>query len=170
MHYAATKEFTAEMGDRPGVQNIMVVVTDGLAKDKPEMSIEKIGKMLRDDGTIHVMAVGVNKAKTSELATISTAHNLIHESKQFSGLKSLLPAIFQGVCEETGGDAIAKTEPVPVTVSPVPEMNCDMKNANECNNEINLAIMLDSHHSVKRVDTEWQKYFAKMLIQNFEIS
>jgi len=76
--------FVPENGDRPDVQNQVVVITDGKSKD----DIKTPGRALKK--LAHVMAIGVGvKVRTKDLYEIATADEYIYTPESYAELEKL---------------------------------------------------------------------------------
>ena len=174
MNHVRNVEFTAEMGNRADAKDIMIVVTDGKSKDKGDMRVEKIGKLIRDAGDLTVIAVGVNKAKHAELLHIASDESLVHETKKFSDLKTFLPQLFREVCKTTGGVASATTVATTTitTTTPVEVLEsvpCGQASPICSERKLDLAIMLDAYQGVTREQHNSQRHFAAKLTDSIDI-
>ena len=179
MRHVYEVEFQQDSGDRPDAPNIMIVLTDGKAKDKGQNKVKVVGEMLRKTDLM-VIAVGIKKAKHAELVQMATNEDFVHETNSFSGLQQLLPDLFDEICtsEAIGGETIhltTTTLPPPTTPRKVKlpkamqELNCLAKDAYVCDIKMDLAIVLDAYHKLPPQYNAWQKYFAKKMITQFKM-
>ena len=65
-----TKMFTIENGDRPGVKNIGIIITDGISNYEHYETVPQA--RLTQDAGIHVYTIGVGLTNTNELEQISS--------------------------------------------------------------------------------------------------
>lgn len=93
-----TQMFTQSNGDRPGVENIAVVVTDGVSNINSRRTITE-AEQARADG-IHIYAIGIGLSETTELDGI--ASKPVDENRfavqDFSELRELRHKVFSALC------------------------------------------------------------------------
>ncbi len=94
-----TVMFTAENGDRPGVDNIAIVVTDGVSNINNKRTIPE-AEEARAQG-IHIYAIGIGLTETKELDGI--ASKPVEENtffvQDFSELVELRDKVFSAMCK-----------------------------------------------------------------------
>ena len=94
-----TEMFTAANGDRPGVPNIAIVVTDGVSNINSRRTIPE-AEEARAQG-IHIYAIGIGLTDTTELDGI--ASKPVEENsfsvQEFSELRNLRSKVFSALCE-----------------------------------------------------------------------
>ena len=90
--------FSAAQGDRPGVRNIAILVTDGVSNLNTRQTIPA-AKAARADG-IHIYAIGIGLADTSELRNIASepASENSFSVQEFSALEGMKHRIFERLC------------------------------------------------------------------------
>ena len=94
-----TQMFTAANGDRPGVPNVAIVITDGVSNINARRTIPE-AESARADG-IHIYAIGIGLTDTTELDGIASkpvAENSFNV-QEFSGLRNLRHKVFSALCE-----------------------------------------------------------------------
>jgi Mg-chelatase subunit ChlD len=93
-----TQMFTVGNGDRPDVDNIAVVVTDGISNINARRTIPE-AEQARSDG-IHIYAIGIGLSETTELDGI--ASKPVDENRfavqDFSELRDLRQKVFSALC------------------------------------------------------------------------
>jgi Mg-chelatase subunit ChlD len=93
-----TQMYTAVNGDRPGVPNICIVVTDGVSNINSRRTIPE-AEQARAEG-IHIYAIGIGLTDTTELDGI--ASKPVDENRfavqEFSELRSLRDKVFAAFC------------------------------------------------------------------------
>ncbi|KAM4689023.1 collagen alpha-4(VI) chain-like [Discoglossus pictus] len=92
--------FSAAYGGRPGVTQMIVLITDGetTRADRPKLPV--VSKSLRDDGIV-VFAVGVGKANPRELEEIAGQPNKWFLVQNYNSLEGLHDNITHIVCDES---------------------------------------------------------------------
>ena len=94
----STVMFTAQNGDRPGVPNICIVVTDGISNINSRRTIPD-AEQARADG-IHIYAIGIGLTDTTELDGI--ASKPVDENRfavqEFEELRGLRDKVFAALC------------------------------------------------------------------------
>lgn len=108
--------FTAARGDRPGVRNIAVLVTDGVSNLNTYQTIPA-ARASRADG-IHIYAIGIGLADTSELRDIASepASENSFSVQEFSALEGMKHRIFERLCPgkfKHGKAQLAENKPPP---------------------------------------------------------
>ncbi|KAH9490807.1 Collagen alpha-4(VI) chain, partial [Bulinus truncatus] len=90
--------FTPENGDRPGVNNVAVVVTDGVSNINSRRTVPE-AEQARAKG-IHIYAIGIGLTTTKELDGI--ANKPIDENRlavqDFTELRGLRQKVFSALC------------------------------------------------------------------------
>ncbi|MEE6466246.1 hypothetical protein FKM82_006883 [Ascaphus truei] len=94
------KRFRTEYGGRPGVTDILVLITDGETTRADRDRLSEVSQSLRDDGII-VFAVGVGSAKEQELQMIAGQLDRWFLVQNYSILESLHDNITHIVCDES---------------------------------------------------------------------
>jgi collagen type VI alpha len=93
-----TQMFTQANGDRPDVDNICIVVTDGVSNINSRRTIPE-AEQARADG-IHIYAIGIGLTDTKELDGI--ANKPVEENRfavqEFSELRDMRLKIFSALC------------------------------------------------------------------------
>ncbi|CAG2253559.1 COL6A [Mytilus edulis] len=142
--------FSQRNGDRPGVPNVGIIITDGVSNINSRRTIpEAVGA--RDQDNIHVYAIGIGLADTRELDGM--ASKPIDENrftvKSFDELRGFDRKIFQAICK------------VPVTLPPSTSSCAGAK--------IDLVIILDSSTSVGDANYKKMLTFCKDFLTNADI-
>ena len=93
--------FTVASGDRPDVDNIAIVITDGQSNRNSKKTIPKADKA-RNEG-IHIYAIGVGLSDTKELEGIANkpAADNKFTIDDFDQLNGLEKQVFEAVCGKT---------------------------------------------------------------------
>ena len=93
-----TVMYTAENGDRPGVPNVCIVVTDGISNINSRRTIPD-AEQARAKG-IHIYAIGIGLTDTTELDGI--ASKPVDENRfavqEFEELRGLRDKVFSALC------------------------------------------------------------------------
>ena len=93
-----TEMFTRQHGDRPGVQNMAIVVTDGVSNINSRQTLPQAQAARREGITIY--AIGIGLADTRELDGIASLpvdkHRFIVQD--FSQLRGLHQQVFTSIC------------------------------------------------------------------------
>ncbi|XP_025106489.1 collagen alpha-3(VI) chain-like isoform X11 [Pomacea canaliculata] len=143
--------FTPANGDRPGVKNIAIVVTDGVSNINSRRTIPE-AEQARDEG-IHIYAIGIGLTDTTELDGI--ASRPVDENRfavqEFSELRVLRDKVFSAFC----GYQPPEPEPTqpPIRIPP------ERKGCDEV--EIDLVFVLDASTSVTEPNFLLMKDFVK---------
>ena len=90
--------FTARNGDRPGVPNIGIIVTDGVSNINSRRTIPEAENARQDD--IHIYAIGIGLTDTRELdamASVPAAENSFAVN-DFDELRGLENRVFSALC------------------------------------------------------------------------
>uniref|UniRef100_A0A8C4YR89 Collagen type VI alpha 6 chain n=1 Tax=Gopherus evgoodei TaxID=1825980 RepID=A0A8C4YR89_9SAUR len=85
--------FRPPKGARPAVRKILILITDGEARD----AVESPAKALRDQGVV-IYSVGVFNANKTQLEEISGKHELVFYIENFDILKHIEDEIIFGIC------------------------------------------------------------------------
>ena len=91
--------YTPQNGDRPGVDNICIVVTDGVSNINSRRTIPE-AEQARAEG-IHIYAIGIGLTDTTELDGIASkpVEKNRFAVQEFSELSTLRDEVFAGFCE-----------------------------------------------------------------------
>ena len=91
--------FSEENGDRPGVPNVAIVITDGISNIDAKRTIPEALKAHQKG--IHVYAVGIGLTDTAEINEIATppASKNRFTVKDFDELGDLRKAIYTSFCK-----------------------------------------------------------------------
>ncbi|XP_045165576.2 uncharacterized protein LOC123529337 [Mercenaria mercenaria] len=97
---AREKMFIPSKGDRPNVDDVLIIVTDGDSDDY-DYTIEQ-AKLARDSG-IHIFAIGIALKNLTELKNIASppAEQNVLSINDFDNLKTLKGKIFASICTGT---------------------------------------------------------------------
>ena len=94
-----TEMFTRQNGDRPDVENICIVVTDGVSNINARRTIPE-AEQARGEG-IHIYAIGIGLSDTRELDGI--ASKPVEENRfavqEFTELQDLRHKVFSALCK-----------------------------------------------------------------------
>ncbi|XP_059170597.1 collagen alpha-4(VI) chain-like [Physella acuta] len=162
-----TVMFTAENGDRPGVDNIAIVVTDGISNINNLRTIPEADKA-RAQG-IHIYPNGINLTDTKELDGIANkplSQNRFSVQK-FTELSPLRYRVFSALCGGKYACSIT-TKPEPITsraepfILPLPKSDCALGRAD-------LVIVVDSSTSVSKVNFKKIISFLKDFVSKADI-
>ena len=115
-----TVQFTAGHGDRPGVHNIAIVITDGVSIIEPEKTIPEAQKAQQQG--INVFSIGItDKVDVNEVRDISSPPHELNKNyflaTDFSNLDEIVQAIFNATC----GDVVQTTTTMATTPPPAGE-------------------------------------------------
>ena len=93
-----THMYTAANGDRPGVPNVAIVVTDGVSNINSRRTIPE-AEQARAAG-IHIYAIGIGLSDTTELDAIASkpVDDNRFSVKEFSELRTLREKVFASLC------------------------------------------------------------------------
>lgn len=94
-----TKMFRRRHGDRSGVQNYAILVTDGISNINARKVIPEARKAWANG--IHIYTIGIGLSDTTEISNIATppASENSFAVEDFDKLKSLPGRIFRGKCK-----------------------------------------------------------------------
>ena len=97
-----TEMFTEINGDRPGIHNVVVLITDGVSNKNKNMTIPEAQRAWIDG--IHIYTIGVGLANTSELYGMASppAEQNTFTVSNFSALHDLPKRIFGRECARKG--------------------------------------------------------------------
>lgn len=92
--------FTPRNGDRPGVPNIAVIITDGISNINSRQTVKE-AIAARDDDNIHIYTIGIGLADTRELDGMASPpiENNRFNVQSFDELKGFDRKIFQAICK-----------------------------------------------------------------------
>jgi collagen type VI alpha len=90
--------FTEANGDRPDVDNVCIIITDGLSNINARKTIPEAEKA--HDAGIHIYAIGIGLTDTYEIDAIATPpwQKNRFEVTDFNELKSIEGAVFTAIC------------------------------------------------------------------------
>ncbi|XP_041374199.1 uncharacterized protein LOC121387240 [Gigantopelta aegis] len=148
--------FSSQYGDRPGVKNVAVVVTDGVSNINSRRTIPE-AESARAIG-IHIYAIGIGLADTRELDGIASLP--VEENrfivKEFSELSKLGDRVFLSVCPGMVGEVTFSVNLFKKPISiPQPEFqNCE-------DAKIDLIFVLDASTSVTKPNFKLMLDFLK---------
>ena len=93
-----TQMYTAANGDRPGVPNVAIVITDGVSNINSRRTIPE-AEQARAEG-IHIYAIGIGLTDTTELDGIASqpASENSFAVQEFSELRNLRDTLFSAFC------------------------------------------------------------------------
>ena len=93
-----TKMFTIENGDRPEIKNIGIIITDGVSNIEHYETVPQAH--LAQDAGIHIYAIGVGLAETTELERISSSPSEENTFvvQNFDELDVLMYKVFEQFC------------------------------------------------------------------------
>lgn len=89
--------FSAANGDRPGVKNIAIVVTDGMSNVNPSKTVPEANDARANN--IEIFAIGVGLSGKAELIGIAGGKDHQCPINDFKGLVKLRKRIFALVCQ-----------------------------------------------------------------------
>ncbi|XP_044311620.1 collagen alpha-6(VI) chain-like isoform X2 [Varanus komodoensis] len=89
----ASPYFDESKGGRSGVNQYLIVVTDGESDDE----VERPAKSLRNKGVV-IFAIGISKANTSQLREIAGSQDKVYSEDDFVSLMPLDKKIFFRIC------------------------------------------------------------------------
>ena len=91
--------YTAANGDRPGVPNVAIVITDGVSNINSRRTIPE-AEQARAAG-IHIYAIGIGLTDTTELGGIASkpVDENLFSVKEFSELRNLRSKVFSALCK-----------------------------------------------------------------------
>lgn len=94
-----TEMFTRGNGDRPNVHNIVMLITDGVSNINPTLTVPEAVRAQAEN--IHIYAVGIGLADTTELAKIASKPETgnIFTVQDFAELDVLKHKIFDAFCQ-----------------------------------------------------------------------
>ncbi|XP_036357280.1 von Willebrand factor-like isoform X3 [Octopus sinensis] len=151
LDYLRTRSFRRGAGDRKGVPNIAIVLTDGKANSLSKTKIAAL--KLRKTGAI-VFAIGVGKGiKRSELNVIGSSprRNYVFSVRNFNALMSIAKQLIKRTCN-------VPVLPVPITTV----KGCDKAVAD-------VMLVLDDSSSVGSTNFKKVKRFAQYIVNSFNI-
>ena len=93
-----TQMYTEANGDRPGVPNVAIVITDGVSNINSRRTIPE-AEQARAEG-IHIYAIGIGLTDTTELDGIASqpASENSFAVQEFSELRTLREKVFSAFC------------------------------------------------------------------------
>ena len=93
-----TQMYTEANGDRPGVPNVAIVITDGVSNINSRRTIPE-AEQARAEG-IHIYAIGIGLTDTTELDGIASqpASENSFAVQEFSELRNLRDTLFSAFC------------------------------------------------------------------------
>lgn len=114
-----TEMFTIANGDRLNVDNVVILVTDGVSNINAQLTVQEAESARADD--IHIITVGIGLEDTRELQGIASkpiSENIV-EVKNFEELNLLVDAMFMTTCAgrlRFDRDAGCNLPPYPISV------------------------------------------------------
>ncbi|KAK3083442.1 hypothetical protein FSP39_022857 [Pinctada imbricata] len=139
--FAMNRSFSSAHGDRPGVKNVMIVLTDGIS-NKP-LHTMNAAKMVHDAG-IETIAIGVgNMVSLDELRYIASDNQHVFQVSNFGALQTLQKELKNTTCEAittstmTSMNATLRLHPVSTFETPPPPCvdrldDCDQYGIRAC--------------------------------------
>ncbi|XP_060566778.1 uncharacterized protein LOC132725621 isoform X26 [Ruditapes philippinarum] len=153
-----SRMFTRSNGDRPGVPNIGIVLTDGVSNINSRRTIPEANTARRKD--IEVYAIGIGLTDTREVDAIANTptDQFSFNVKKFEELAGLAETIFGG---EGGGAGCGK--PATTTIAPKPdEKTCGLT-------KVDVVIILDASTSVTQANFNKMLQFAKDIVDKANV-
>ncbi|KAK6961160.1 collagen alpha-3(VI) chain-like isoform X4, partial [Biomphalaria glabrata] len=151
--------FTAGNGDRSDVDNVAVVVTDGVSNINSRRTVPE-AEQARAEG-IHIYAIGIGLTDTKELDGI--ASKPVDENRfavqDFSELRDLRHKVFSALCSTSPP---VKNEPTPPPTTPKQRVSC-------AGSKLDLVFVLDASTSVTEPNFELMKDFVKDFLLDADI-
>ncbi|KAK0067182.1 collagen alpha-3(VI) chain-like isoform X4, partial [Biomphalaria pfeifferi] len=151
--------FTAGNGDRSDVDNVAVVVTDGVSNINSRRTVPE-AEQARAEG-IHIYAIGIGLTDTRELDGI--ASKPVDENRfavqDFTELRDLRHKVFSALCSTLPP---VKTEPTPPPTTPKQRVSC-------AGTKLDLVFVLDASTSVTEPNFELMKDFVKDFLLDADI-
>jgi uncharacterized protein with von Willebrand factor type A (vWA) domain len=99
-----TRSFTPFYGDREGIPNVAVIVTDGVSNINHYKTIPE-AKLARESG-IEIYAIGVGVSKTDELDAIAGQSGHRFDIENFEELEINLDSVYKSLCGGKGCKSI----------------------------------------------------------------
>jgi collagen type VI alpha len=108
-----TEMFTPQNGDRPGVKNVCIIITDGVSNINARRTISE-AEQAHAQG-IHIYAIGIGLTDYYEVDGIATPppEENRFAIKEFTELRGLEETVFASIC--------GSTTPAPTTLPPTTE-------------------------------------------------
>ncbi|KAL5006010.1 hypothetical protein ScPMuIL_017168 [Solemya velum] len=153
-----TDMFEASRGNRDGVPNVAILITDGLSNINAQRTVPEAIRAREGEHNIHIYVIGIGLSDTREIDQIATppASENSFTVQTFDELQGLDEKIFSSVCPET-------VEVVPPVIPlPPPTSRCGLA-------EVDLVIILDSSTSVGQENFQKMLLFCKELLMNADI-
>ena len=99
LKHVATNSFTSAAGDRPGVANILIVMTDGQS-NQPTLTRQEANKLHQKN--IKVFAIGIGSgASRTELDVIASDSHHVFQVTNFNALSTLQAELKKTACKGT---------------------------------------------------------------------
>ncbi|KAG9476083.1 hypothetical protein GDO78_002913 [Eleutherodactylus coqui] len=135
--------FDPAYGGRPNVNDIIILITDGVTSPQDRPKLNTVSQTLRDNG-IAIFAVGVGTAKKEELKNISGHPDRWFLVQDHNALEGLQGNITKLVCEQSKKD-------------------CPYE-------QIDIVFLIDGSASITPNNFEMAKSFIKKIIDSFTIA
>ncbi|XP_021375359.1 uncharacterized protein LOC110464458 isoform X7 [Mizuhopecten yessoensis] len=149
--------FTPANGDRPDVDDVAIVITDGVSNINSRRTIPEATNA-KNNG-IHIYTVGIGLIDTTEVDAIATApasENSFNVDS-FTELVNLHQQIFSSFCPVEEVEAT----PIPITLPP-PVSDCALS-------KVDLIIIIDASTSVGQDNYDLMLQFCKDFLENADI-
>ncbi|KAK6961153.1 collagen alpha-3(VI) chain-like isoform X4, partial [Biomphalaria glabrata] len=151
--------FTAGNGDRSDVDNVAVVVTDGVSNINSRRTVPE-AEQARAEG-IHIYAIGIGLTDTKELDGI--ASKPVDENRfavqDFTELRDLRHKVIFALCSTSPS---VRTEPMRLQTTPIQRVSC-------AGAKLDLVFVLDASTSVTERNFELLKDFVKDFLLDADI-
>ena len=102
LSYVAANSFKAQAGDRPGVANILIVMTDGQSNN-PTKTTQEADKVHKQN--IKVFAIGIGSGvRQAELGHIASDSHHVFQVQNFDALNTLQAELKRTACKGNSRD------------------------------------------------------------------
>ena len=97
LHVMRTQMFLRNRGDRPGVPNIAVMITDGFSTLNQEVTIPEAVKA--NEGGVQIFCVGIGIRDLDELSLIARHQSRVFVAHDFDHLRGIAKTLRASICK-----------------------------------------------------------------------
>ncbi|XP_021367855.1 collagen alpha-3(VI) chain-like isoform X2 [Mizuhopecten yessoensis] len=167
---------TVAAGNRPSVDDIVIVMTDGQSTDQNE-TLEEAASLKSSYPDIDIFAIGIGAAvNDEELAAIATSSNNIYHAPNFQFISEILPLLGNSTCLPPPTEKGTTLEPAPTTSTENPRTTAPITAPTipslpvPCAyKKVDMIFLLDTSNSEGPSNFAIQKNFVYNVAQNFDI-
>ncbi|KAH9505396.1 hypothetical protein Btru_057171 [Bulinus truncatus] len=152
--------FSPRAGGRPNVNNVVVVLTDGLSRSV--VKTERAAQRVRAQNTI-IVAVGFGAANDRELKRIATRPDYVFKAKDIDQLLATKWNVAELLCKASVEEPVVTpepTSPAPIRTTAGPSL---------CLSKTDIIFVLDSSGSIGQSNFDRVLNFVANLVRRFPV-